>query len=104
MKTSSFLIFKRFSILFLIASKSIKRSTTLFPPSKLRLHKSQFWQKLSGQKPVWDEGTLSSLVNKQDALTLFLKIVTKLSKNQIFYLVRTLWLKYSQFIFYNRTF
>ena len=37
---------------------------SLFPPSKQRVHKSQFLQKLSCQKPYWDQARLSSLVNK----------------------------------------
>ena len=43
----------------------MKRNTTLFPPSKQMLHKSQFLQKLTCQKPYWDQARLSSLVNKQ---------------------------------------
>ena len=35
-----------------------------FPPSKQRLHKSQLLQKLSCQKPYWDQARLSSLVKK----------------------------------------
>ena len=42
-------------------------STNLFPSSKQRFHKSQFLQKLSCQKPYWDQPRLSSLVNKQVA-------------------------------------
>ena len=47
----------------------MKRSTTLFPLSKQRLHKSQFLQKLSCQKPYWDQARFSSLINKQVAFT-----------------------------------
>ena len=49
--------------------KAIKRSTTLFPSSKERLHKLQFLQELSYQKPYWDHARLSSLGNKQVSLT-----------------------------------
>ena len=57
--------------------KAIKRSTTLFPPSKQRLHKSQFLQKLSCQKPYWDQARLSSLVNKPVAMyRLLVHVVT----------------------------
>ena len=40
----------------------------------------QFWQKLSCQKLFLNQATLASLVNEQVVLTLFLKIVNKLSK------------------------
>ena len=43
----------------------MKRSTTLLPQSKQRLHKSQFLQKPSCPKPYRDQARLSSLVNKQ---------------------------------------
>ena len=46
----------------------MKRSTTLFPLQYQRHHKFQFLQKLSCQKPYWDQGRLSSLVNKQVAV------------------------------------
>ena len=48
--------------------------------SKQRLQKSHLLQKLGRQKPFLDQATLSSLVNKQVTLTLFLKIVQKMSK------------------------
>ena len=38
---------------------------SLFPPSKQSLHNSQLLQKLSCQKPCWDEARLFSLVNEQ---------------------------------------
>ena len=45
----------------LSSRKAMKRSTTLFPLSKQRHNKSQFLQKLSCQKPYWDQATLSGL-------------------------------------------
>ena len=44
---------------------SIYKQFTLFPPSKPRLHKSQFLQKLSCQNPYCDLAILPSLVNKK---------------------------------------
>ena len=46
---------------------AIKRTPPCFPPSKQRVHKSHFLQKLSCQKPYWDKARLSSLVDKQAA-------------------------------------
>ena len=65
METCPFFVLSRFSTNSLSSRKSLKRSTTLFPPSKQMLHKSQFLQKLTCQKPYWDQARLSSLVNKQ---------------------------------------
>ena len=52
--------------------KSILDSSKLlnnyFPNKNQRLHISQFLQKLSGQKPVWDQARLPSLVKKQVAV------------------------------------
>ena len=45
----------------------MQRSPTIVSPSQQRLHKSQFLQKLSCQKPCWDQARLSGLVNKQVA-------------------------------------
>ena len=64
-ETCPFFIFPSFSTHSLSTWKSMKRSTTLLPPSKRRLNKSQFLPKLSSQKPHWDQARLSSLVNKQ---------------------------------------
>ena len=57
-----------YSTHFLSSRKAMERSTSLFPPSKQRVHKSQFLQKLSCQKPYWDQARLSSLVNKPVAM------------------------------------
>ena len=46
----------------------MQRSINLVPPSQQRLHKQQVLQKLSHQKPYWDQARLSSLVNKQVAV------------------------------------
>ena len=62
---SQFFILPSFFTLSLSPRKSMQRSTTLFPPSKQRLHKSLFLQKLSFPKRYWDQARLSSLVNKQ---------------------------------------
>ena len=45
----------------------MQRSTIQFPPLNQKFHKSQFLQKLSCQKPYWDQARLSSLINKQVA-------------------------------------
>ena len=59
---------KSFSTHSLSFRKAMRRSTTLFPLSKQGLYESQFLQKLSCQKPYWDQARLSSLVNKQVAV------------------------------------
>ena len=58
----------RMDVSSLFSRKAMKRTTTLFSPSKQRLHKSQFLQELSCQTPYWDQVRLSSLVNKQVAV------------------------------------
>ena len=68
-ETCPFYIISSFSTHSLSSRKAMKRSTSLFPPSKQRVHKSQFLQKLSCQKPYWDQARLSSLVYKQVANT-----------------------------------
>ena len=60
-KTSPSFILSSFSTLF-SSKKAMHRKKK---QSKQRLHKSQFLQKLSCQKPYWDQARLSSLVNKQ---------------------------------------
>ena len=42
-----------------------QREEPPYIPNKKKLHKSHFLQKLSSQKPYWDQARLSSLVNKQ---------------------------------------
>ena len=69
--TSSLFILSSNSTHSLSYRKAMKRSTTLFPTSKQRLHKSQFLQKLSCQTPYWDHAILSSLVNKQVAVQVY---------------------------------
>ena len=54
-----------FSLLFFFVMQAMQRNPTLVLPSKLKLHKLHFLQKLSCQKPCWDQATLSSLENKQ---------------------------------------
>ena len=49
----------------LSSRKAMKMSIMLYPPSKQRLHRSQFLQKLSRQKPCRDQARLICLVNKQ---------------------------------------
>jgi hypothetical protein len=45
-------------ILPLSSRKSVKSSTTKFPPPKQRLHKLPLLQKLGCQKPCWDQARL----------------------------------------------
>ena len=54
-------LFYRFPFL----QESNEGSTTLCCPLKQSLHKSQFLEKLSCQKPYLDQARLSSLVNKE---------------------------------------
>ena len=54
----------------LLSSRGKKaEKSNLVPPSQQRLHKSQFLKKLGCQKPCLDLARLSSLVNKQVALS-----------------------------------
>ena len=53
--------------LFFFYIEAMKRNSILVLPSKQRLHKLCFLQKLGCQKPCWDQTRLSSLVNKQVA-------------------------------------
>ena len=50
------------SSLFLFSIEAMKRNSIIVLPSKERLHKLRFLQKLGCQKPCWDQ---ASLVNKQ---------------------------------------
>ena len=59
-----------FSILSLSYRQAMQRSPTLISASHQSLHKSQFLQKISCQKPWWDHARLSGLVNKQVGITL----------------------------------
>ena len=85
-ETSPFFILPSFSTHSLSSRKAMKRSTTLSPLSKQRLHKSQFLQKLSCQKPHWDQARLSSLVNKQDFTRVFIRhlLALPLSAKKLF--------------------
>ena len=65
---SKLVILQSLSKHFLSSRKSMKRTTTIYPPSKQRLHREHFLQKRGCQKPCWDQARLSSLVNKQVAL------------------------------------
>ena len=51
--------------LFFFSIEAMKRNSFLVLPSKQRLNKLHFLQKLGCQKPCWDQARLSSLVNKQ---------------------------------------
>ena len=67
-ETSPFYLIPIFSTYSLSSRKAMKKNSNLFPPSKQRLHKSQFLQTLGCQKPYWDQARLSSLVNKPVAM------------------------------------
>ena len=56
-----------FSTLSHSSKQAMQNTPTLDPPSQQRVHKLQFQQELSCQKPWWDQARLSSLVNKQVA-------------------------------------
>ena len=45
----------------LSSKNAMQKSTTQFPPLIQRLHKLEVLQKLSCQKPYWDQARLSSL-------------------------------------------
>ena len=57
------------SPLFFLSLQAIQGMPTLVLQSQQRLHKLQFLQKLGCQKPCWVQARLSSLVNKQVALS-----------------------------------
>ena len=58
------------SSLFFSPIEAMKRNSIFVLPSKQRLHKLCFLQKLGSQKPCWDQARLSSLVDKQVGPTL----------------------------------
>ena len=57
------------SPLFLFSMQAMQRNATSVLPSQQRLNKLCFLQKLGCQKTCWDQARLSSLVNKQIALS-----------------------------------
>ena len=70
-ETYPFFILPSFFTFSLSSRKAMQRSTTLFLPSRQRLHKSQFLQKVSCQKLYWHQARLSSLINNQVNVRMF---------------------------------
>ena len=64
-----------FSSLFFFSIQAMKKNCNFVLPSNQRLHKSCFLQKLGCQKPSWDQARLPSLVNKNDAPYMEIKVI-----------------------------